>query len=196
SSTFLVSTVMKTLLQYYGLCSSKLPAFDPELAKALNEGMYHITVIVPAIRASLKNLPIGDAFFIIKYLETVFELMYAECSRLICSPQKKTDDKIKLWRETNDGLYWKMCWEADLGTRNQFLPQDTIYVYVTTATEYLTKRANAANDPALIIDGKTLAKIFDYPGELIHDVQPASKKQRITEKEDGKTGFVADGVAG
>src|SRR6185436_13364300 len=32
--------------------------------------------------------------------------MYVECSRLICSPQKKTDDEIKLWRETNDGLYW------------------------------------------------------------------------------------------
>ena len=32
--------------------------------------------------------------------------MYVECSRLICSPQKKTDYEIKLWRETNDGLYW------------------------------------------------------------------------------------------
>ena len=109
-------------------------AFDPELAKTLNEGTYQSTVIVPVIRASLKNLPVGDAFFIstsekqsiasanrkgegymgrrpdimlvVKYLETVFELMYVECSRLISSPQKKTDDEIKLWRETNDGLYW------------------------------------------------------------------------------------------
>ncbi|KAG9300974.1 hypothetical protein G9A89_005032 [Geosiphon pyriformis] len=110
------------------------PAFSPEFAKTLNEGTYQSTVIVSAIRASLKNLPIGDSFFIstsekqsiasanrkgegymgrrpdimlvVKYLETVFELMYVECSRLICSRQKKTDDEIKLWRETNDGLYW------------------------------------------------------------------------------------------
>ncbi|CAG8627152.1 675_t:CDS:2, partial [Paraglomus brasilianum] len=65
-------------------------AFDPELAKTLNEGTHQSTVIVPAIRASLKNLPIGDAFFI-----STSE-----------NPQKKTDYEIKLWRETNDGLYW------------------------------------------------------------------------------------------
>jgi hypothetical protein len=54
--------------------------------------------------------------------------------------------------------------------------QDTKYVYVTTSTEYLTKRANAAKDPAFIIDGEALANLFDYPHEL--DRQPAPKKQR------------------
>ena len=45
--------------------------------------------------------------FVGKYWEKIFELMYIECSRLICnSPQKKTDDEVKLWRETNDGMYW------------------------------------------------------------------------------------------
>ena len=47
-----------------------------------------------------------DIMLIIKYLEITFELMYVEYSHLFCSSQKKTDDKIKLWRETNDGLYW------------------------------------------------------------------------------------------
>ncbi|PKK55624.1 hypothetical protein RhiirC2_858949 [Rhizophagus irregularis] len=109
-------------------------AFDSEVAKTLNEGTYQSTVIVSAIRASLKNLPIDTSFFIStsekqsvasadrkgegnsgrrpdimfvgKYREKIFELMYIECSRLICSPQKKTDDEIKLWREANDGMYW------------------------------------------------------------------------------------------
>ncbi|CAG8468227.1 699_t:CDS:1 [Ambispora leptoticha] len=108
-------------------------AFDPELTKTLNEGTYQSTVIIPVIRASLKNLPIRDTFFIsisekqsiasanrkgegymrrypdimlvVKYLEMVFELMYVECSHLISSLQKKTNDEIKLWRETNNGLY-------------------------------------------------------------------------------------------
>ncbi|KAG9287403.1 hypothetical protein G9A89_023775 [Geosiphon pyriformis] len=109
-------------------------AFSPEFAETLNEGTYQSTVIVSVIRAALKNLPFGDSLFIstsekqsiasadrkgeghtgrrpdimleVKYLETVFELMYVECSRLTCTSQKKTDDEIKLWRETNDGLYW------------------------------------------------------------------------------------------
>ena len=40
------------------------PAFDSEVAKTLNEGTYQSTVIVSAIRASLKNLPIDTSFFI------------------------------------------------------------------------------------------------------------------------------------
>lgn len=43
---------------------------------------------------------------ILSVLETTFELLYVECSRLFCSSQKKADDEIKLWREVNDGLYW------------------------------------------------------------------------------------------
>ncbi|RIB15746.1 hypothetical protein C2G38_2092579 [Gigaspora rosea] len=107
------------------------PAFGPEVARTLNEGMYQSTVIVPLIQVALKTLPVGDSFFIStsekqsivsanrkgekgrrrrpdimllgNYLETTFELMNIECTRLFCSPQKKTDDEIKLWREANDG---------------------------------------------------------------------------------------------
>ena len=109
-------------------------AFSSEFAKTLSEGTYQSTIILPTIRASLKNLPIGDSFFIstlekqsvasanrkgdgflgrrpdimfvAKYRETIFELMYIECSRLICTSQKKIDDDVKLWRECNDGLFW------------------------------------------------------------------------------------------
>ncbi|CAG8530738.1 12900_t:CDS:1 [Racocetra persica] len=109
------------------------PAFNSELAKSLNEGTYQSTVILLSIRAILKNLPFSlfsfisaserqsiassdrkgkgrgrrpDIMFVIKYLEIFFELMYLECPRLYCDPRKKTDDEIKLWRETNDGIYW------------------------------------------------------------------------------------------
>ena len=47
-----------------------------------------------------------DIMLTVRYLDVIFELMYVECSRLVCSPQKKIDDEVKLWRETNDGLYW------------------------------------------------------------------------------------------
>ena len=43
--------------------------------------------------------------FVLKYL-VFFELLYVECSRLHCTQQKKKDDEIKLWRETNDGTYY------------------------------------------------------------------------------------------
>jgi len=32
--------------------------------------------------------------------------MYTECSRLFCTEQKIKDDAVKIWRETNDGMYW------------------------------------------------------------------------------------------
>ena len=35
-----------------------------------------------------------------------YELMYTECSRLFCTEQKIKDDAVKIWRETNDGMYW------------------------------------------------------------------------------------------
>ncbi|CAG8651862.1 13654_t:CDS:2, partial [Ambispora leptoticha] len=44
-----------------------------------------------------------DIMFVLKYLEVFFELLYVECSRLYCTQQKKKNDEIKLWRETNDG---------------------------------------------------------------------------------------------
>ncbi|CAG8485916.1 3320_t:CDS:2 [Paraglomus occultum] len=47
-----------------------------------------------------------DIMFVLKYLEVFFELLYVECSRLYCTQQKKVDNEVKLWRETNDGMYY------------------------------------------------------------------------------------------
>ncbi|CAG8634224.1 42724_t:CDS:2 [Gigaspora margarita] len=108
-------------------------ALNFEVAGVLNEGTYQSTVIVPFIRAVLKNLPfrflfistseresiasadrkgdskVGrrpDIMFMVKHLDVLFEIMYVECSRLVCTSQKKVDDDIKLWRECNDGMYY------------------------------------------------------------------------------------------
>ena len=109
------------------------PIFSSELAKSLNEGTYQSTVILLSIQVVLKNLPFRlssfistserhsiasadrkgkgqgrrpDIMFVLKYLEVFFELLYVECSRLYCTRRKKKDDEIKLWRETNDGMYY------------------------------------------------------------------------------------------
>uniref|UniRef100_U9T644 Uncharacterized protein n=1 Tax=Rhizophagus irregularis (strain DAOM 181602 / DAOM 197198 / MUCL 43194) TaxID=747089 RepID=U9T644_RHIID len=110
------------------------PAFSSEFAKSQNEGTYVTNVIVPAIRATLKGLPLGrssyvssaerqssasadrkgegrtgrrpDIMFVMKHDGKKYELIYVESSRLSCIPQKEKDDEIKLWRETNDGMYW------------------------------------------------------------------------------------------
>ena len=47
-----------------------------------------------------------DIIFVMKDKNKKYELMYSECSRLFCSPQKIEDDYVKPWRETNDGMYW------------------------------------------------------------------------------------------
>jgi len=36
--------------------------------------------------------------------DKLYELIFVESSRLICNENKKNDDKIKLWREMNDGM--------------------------------------------------------------------------------------------
>ncbi|RGB24038.1 hypothetical protein C1646_773652 [Rhizophagus diaphanus] len=105
-----------------------------DFAKSQNEGTYMTNVIVPAIRATLKSLPLGrssyvssaerqssasanrkgegqterrsDIMFVMKHDGKKYELIYVESSCLSCTPQKEKDDEIKLWRETNDGMYW------------------------------------------------------------------------------------------
>ncbi|RHZ54562.1 hypothetical protein Glove_426g38 [Diversispora epigaea] len=114
-------------------------AFDPEFAKLQSEGTYVNNVILPAIRATLKCLPLGkstfvssserqssasadrkgngrlgrrpDIMFVMKRGEKNYELLYAKCSRLTCTTRKEKNDGVKLWRETNDGMYWtrKSC---------------------------------------------------------------------------------------
>ncbi|RGB23410.1 hypothetical protein C1646_806572 [Rhizophagus diaphanus] len=104
-------------------------AFSSEFAKSQNEGTYVTNVIVPAIQVTLKGLPLGrssyvsrlasadrkgegqtgrqpDIMFVMKHDGKKYELIYVESSRLSCTPQKKKDDEIKLWHETNDGMHW------------------------------------------------------------------------------------------
>ncbi|CAG8533716.1 12940_t:CDS:2 [Dentiscutata heterogama] len=85
------------------------PALNSDMAGILNEGTYQSTVIIPFIRAVLKNLLFGsslfismseresiactdrkdgqmgrrpDIMFIVNHLDVLFEIMYVECSRL------------------------------------------------------------------------------------------------------------------
>jgi len=44
--------------------------------------------------------------YLIKREDKIFELLFGECSRITCDRNKKKNDSIKLWRETNDGMYW------------------------------------------------------------------------------------------
>ena len=44
--------------------------------------------------------------YLIKYEGKIFELMFGECSRIICDNNKRRNDEIKLWREANDGMSW------------------------------------------------------------------------------------------
>ncbi len=109
-------------------------AFNSELAKSLNEGTYQLTIILLSIQTILKNLSFrlssfisisewqsiastnrkgegqverrSDIIYMIKYLDVFFELIYVEYSWLYCSQQKKIDDEIKLWRESNDRIFW------------------------------------------------------------------------------------------
>ncbi|CAG8476101.1 34198_t:CDS:2, partial [Racocetra persica] len=76
-------------------------------------------VIVPLLRASLKNLP--NDYVLLKHVRVdlaerqslaskaqrnigVEWLGYVESSRINCSKTKKDDDYMKLWRETLDGV--------------------------------------------------------------------------------------------
>ncbi len=107
--------------------------------KSLNEGTYVTNVIVPAIRATLKNLPLGkttfvssserqssasvdrkddgrserwpDIMFVMKYNRKNYELLFTKCSYLSYTAQKERDNQVKLWYEVNDGMYWtrKSC---------------------------------------------------------------------------------------
>jgi len=47
-----------------------------------------------------------DIMFVLKYGDYVYELIYTECSRIICTKRKKINDSVKLWREVNDGVFW------------------------------------------------------------------------------------------
>ena len=55
--------------------------------------------------------------FVMQQSSKDYELVYAECSRIIYTKQKEKEDKTKLWRELNDGMCWlrKGCKAEDFG---------------------------------------------------------------------------------
>ena len=92
----------------------KNPTFRNKFAESLNEDTYVSNVILPAIRATLQDLPLGQSSFIssfekqsntsadrrgrsgrrpdimltMKHYEKNYELLYVECSCLFCTKQK------------------------------------------------------------------------------------------------------------
>ncbi|CAG8598817.1 4465_t:CDS:2 [Paraglomus occultum] len=108
------------------------PAFKNE---TVSESMYLSRIIGPAILTLLSDNPFGedltyfsserqsiaradrrnrkcqtgrrpDLMLVAKDDDRTYELLYLECSKPACTRQKENDDKTKLWRHMNDGLYW------------------------------------------------------------------------------------------
>jgi len=53
------------------------------------------------------------------YIEGIkYKIVFTECSRIMCSTRKKTDDSVKLWRELNDAMMW--IWKHCKPPKNQF----------------------------------------------------------------------------
>src|SRR6185437_15648305 len=45
-----------------------------------------------------------DFMYLFKYEDKLFELLFGESSRLVCTKNKINEDKVKLMKETNDGM--------------------------------------------------------------------------------------------
>ncbi|CAG8675508.1 3723_t:CDS:2, partial [Gigaspora rosea] len=90
------------------------PAFEANIAKTQSEGTYVTDVIVRLLRASLKKLLIRNTAF----LSAAERQSQASVNRkgwenkrkrpdiMLIEEYNEDDNKIKLWREMNDGLYW------------------------------------------------------------------------------------------
>ncbi|CAG8616724.1 13937_t:CDS:2 [Ambispora leptoticha] len=87
----------------------KNPAFSPKFAKTQSERTYVTDIIGRTVASKDRRGERGkrpDIMFIARHEERIYELIFAECSRIVCSDEKEDDDRVKLWRELNDGLYW------------------------------------------------------------------------------------------
>ncbi|CAG8765682.1 17928_t:CDS:2, partial [Rhizophagus irregularis] len=72
-----------------------------------SKGTYIADVIIPLLQTSLSNLLNGAICLSTAERqsianEKIIELLYTESSRIVCSNSKKSDDEVKLWRETLD----------------------------------------------------------------------------------------------
>ncbi|CAG8837861.1 14693_t:CDS:2 [Racocetra persica] len=45
-----------------------------------------------------------DVMVLVKHEQKVDELVYVECSRIVCTNTKRDDDVVKLWRKALDGI--------------------------------------------------------------------------------------------
>ncbi|RIA85369.1 hypothetical protein C1645_830889 [Glomus cerebriforme] len=102
-----------------------------ESRKRLNEGSYFTDVINPYLRAALSGIFGNDMIYftmqsiasksrknenlnhtqigkkpnaiLVLYTNNIkYELLYVECSQILCYSQKQDDDSVKLWRVCND----------------------------------------------------------------------------------------------
>ncbi|CAG8552578.1 3371_t:CDS:2, partial [Scutellospora calospora] len=107
------------------------PAFATSMSRSeQSEGTYVADVVMPLLRATLEDFPDGnlclstaerqslaskarrnprigkkpDVMVLVKHEQKVDELVYVECSRVVCTNTKRDDDAVKLWREALDGI--------------------------------------------------------------------------------------------
>lgn len=81
-----------------------------------------------------------DIMVLDQYVDKIFELIYVECSRIVCSTTKKANDEVKLWRETLDGASFVNI--ACRPTSNQF---GIVGIQVAGMTIYLNVLMNDAS---------------------------------------------------
>ncbi len=60
----------------------------------------------------------SDMMFEFKYNGKVYEFIFVECSQLSYTKRKELNDMVKLWQESNDGLYW--VWKGCKSEKEQF----------------------------------------------------------------------------
>ncbi|KAF0389157.1 hypothetical protein F8M41_010960 [Gigaspora margarita] len=77
-------------------------SFCPKFENAQSEETYVTDVVVPLLRATLKELPVRK----IALLSTAERQSVASANRKGDGKQVCTNDDAKLWREMNDGMTW------------------------------------------------------------------------------------------
>ena len=78
-----------------------------------------------------------DIMGLLKQDEKIIELLYTESSRIVCSNSKKSDDEVKLWRETLDGTSYISALCRPVG--NQF---GVVGIQIAGTTMYLNILVN------------------------------------------------------
>ncbi|CAG8777262.1 4048_t:CDS:2, partial [Gigaspora margarita] len=164
------------------MCEKYVENFSEDTSEIL------LKVIVSVLRALLKNLLIGksgfittakreslasknkkgkygkkpDIMFILKYKKKKYELMYGECSQLVCNEQKEEMDRAKLWREINDGMFWvhKGCspTKEEFGIVGIQIPElEKKFAEVEAENAKLKQiiEKNAMRDASFAVDGQT-----------------------------------------